>query len=85
MSLFTAANINYMMSIALEKIVFLPFGKLMDDYRWAIFDGSIPKDRLNAEWWKRRYMRMSVPQAEPYVYIFCYVHNLDVYMLIYVL
>ena len=43
-----------MMSIALEKIVFLPFGKLMDDYRWALFDGSITSENLNKEWWKRR-------------------------------
>lgn len=32
----------------------------MDDYRWAIFDGSISKNNLNAEWWKRRLVMMNV-------------------------
>jgi len=45
-----------MMGIALDKIVFLPFGKLMDDFRWALFDGTITSNDLNAQWWKRRYL-----------------------------
>ncbi|XP_067952220.1 angiotensin-converting enzyme-like [Watersipora subatra] len=62
-SMTNESQINFMMSMALEKIVFLPFGKLMDDYRWAIFDGSITPDNLNAEWWKRRctYQGISPP------------------------
>jgi len=52
---FIDSDITYLLSIALDKIVFLPFGKLMDDYRWAVFDGTITKENLNAEWWKKRF------------------------------
>src|SRR5690606_26130789 len=35
------AVINAQMQLALEKIAFLPFGKLIDEWRWGVFDGSI--------------------------------------------
>jgi len=34
------ADMNYLMSIALDKITFLPFGYLMDKFRWAVFAGE---------------------------------------------
>ncbi|XP_059494632.1 angiotensin-converting enzyme [Stegostoma tigrinum] len=49
-----ASDINYLMSIALDKIAFLPFGYLMDQWRWKVFDGRIPKDIYNQEWWNLR-------------------------------
>ncbi|HEY0324994.1 MAG TPA: M2 family metallopeptidase [Allosphingosinicella sp.] len=35
---------------ALDKIAFLPFGLLVDRYRWGIFNGSITPDRYQAAW-----------------------------------
>ncbi len=35
---------------ALDKIAFLPFGLLVDRYRWGIFNGSIAPDRYQAAW-----------------------------------
>ena len=43
------------MSMALDKIAFLPFGYLMDKWRWAVFKGDIDEQNFNAEWWKLRY------------------------------
>ncbi len=40
--------------MALDKIVLLPFGLLVDKWRWAVFDGRIPKDSYNEEWWNYR-------------------------------
>ena len=40
------ADLNYLMSIALDKITFLPFGYLMDKWRWAVFAGDSDYQRL---------------------------------------
>ncbi|XP_078581220.1 angiotensin-converting enzyme-like [Branchiostoma floridae x Branchiostoma japonicum] len=48
------ADINFLMATALEKIAFLPFGYLIDQWRWRVFDGSTGPDNYNAEWWKLR-------------------------------
>ncbi|CAH1242075.1 ACE [Branchiostoma lanceolatum] len=48
------ADINFLMSMALDKISFLPFGYLMDQWRWGVFNGSITPATYNQEWWKLR-------------------------------
>uniref|UniRef100_A0A3Q3INI6 Angiotensin-converting enzyme n=1 Tax=Monopterus albus TaxID=43700 RepID=A0A3Q3INI6_MONAL len=48
------SDINFLMSIALDKIAFLPFGYLMDQWRWKVFDGRIPPTEYNKEWWNLR-------------------------------
>ncbi|XP_071941340.1 angiotensin-converting enzyme-like [Antedon mediterranea] len=48
------ADLNFLMSMALDKIAFLPFGYLMDEYRWSLFDGSTPHDKMNEKWWELR-------------------------------
>ena len=45
---------NFLMSVALSKIAFLPFGYLMDKWRWGVFSGEISSADLNCEWWKLR-------------------------------
>ncbi len=48
------ATLNEQMKLALEKVVFLPFGKLIDQWRWAVFDGRIGPERYNEGWWQLR-------------------------------
>ncbi|XP_018410702.1 PREDICTED: angiotensin-converting enzyme isoform X3 [Nanorana parkeri] len=48
------SDINYLMSIALDKIAFLPFGYLMDQWRWKVFDGRTPDSEYNQQWWNLR-------------------------------
>uniref|UniRef100_A0A4W4GRH0 Angiotensin-converting enzyme n=2 Tax=Electrophorus electricus TaxID=8005 RepID=A0A4W4GRH0_ELEEL len=48
------STINFLMSIALDKIAFLPFGYLMDQWRWKVFDGRISSTEYNKEWWNLR-------------------------------
>uniref|UniRef100_A0A8B9L1H6 Angiotensin-converting enzyme n=1 Tax=Astyanax mexicanus TaxID=7994 RepID=A0A8B9L1H6_ASTMX len=48
------STINFLMSIALDKIAFLPFGYLMDQWRWKVFDGRISSSEYNKEWWNLR-------------------------------
>ncbi|XP_075436513.1 angiotensin-converting enzyme [Ascaphus truei] len=50
----TESDINYLMSVALDKIAFLPFGYLMDQWRWKVFDERIPVSEYNQQWWNLR-------------------------------
>ncbi|XP_076045053.1 angiotensin-converting enzyme-like isoform X2 [Oratosquilla oratoria] len=47
-------DINFLMKMALDKVAFLPFGYLLDKYRWSVYDGSIPTKELNSGWWHLR-------------------------------
>ncbi|MBJ6978339.1 M2 family metallopeptidase [Luteimonas sp. MC1895] len=51
------ALINAQMRMALSKVAFLPFGLMIDRWRWGVFDGSITPDSYNKAWWdlKARY------------------------------
>jgi peptidyl-dipeptidase A len=57
------AVINRQMKVASEKIAFLPFGKLVDQWRWGVFSGAIPPDRYNEAWWdlRRKYQGVEAP------------------------
>ena len=48
------ATLNNQMMMALDKIAFLPFGKLMDQWRWKVFSGEISPDEYNQGWWDLR-------------------------------
>ena len=48
------AVINQQMKMALDKIAFLPFGKLIDEWRWGVFDGRIKPSEYNKAWWDLR-------------------------------
>ena len=48
------ATINKQMKLALEKIAFLPFGKMIDEWRWKVFSGDIAPEDYNAGWWQLR-------------------------------
>ncbi|KAK3853728.1 hypothetical protein Pcinc_039742 [Petrolisthes cinctipes] len=49
------ADINFLMNMALDKITFLPFGYLMDNWRWDVFSGKTPEKDWNCAWWNLRY------------------------------
>jgi peptidyl-dipeptidase A len=57
------AVINRQMKVALEKIAFLPFGKLVDQWRWRVFSGEVPPGKYNAAWWemRRKYQGVDAP------------------------
>lgn len=54
LSLTPESDINFLLSMALDKIAFLPFGYLMDQWRWKVFDGRISSSEYNKEWWNLR-------------------------------
>ena len=48
------AKINVLLKQALEKVSFLPFGYLMDKWRWDVMSGKTPETKYNAAWWELR-------------------------------
>ncbi len=61
------AVINQQLKMAMDKVAFLPFGLLVDKWRWQVFSGEVPPERYNAAWWelKRRYQGVAPPRARP--------------------
>ncbi len=59
------ATLNYLMKMALEKVAFLPFGKLIDQWRWDVFAGKITPGNYNKGWWdlRREYQGIAPPVA----------------------
>ncbi len=59
------ATINAQMAMALDKIAFLPFGRLMDEWRWQVFSGAIAPEKYNEGWWRlrRKYQGIEPPVA----------------------
>ncbi|HVI22488.1 MAG TPA: M2 family metallopeptidase [Myxococcales bacterium] len=48
---------------ALDKVAFLPFGLLIDRWRWEVFSGKVTPDRYDSAWWelRRRYQGVAPP------------------------
>src|SRR5205814_994309 len=46
--------IDVQLKEALDRVAFLPFGLLIDRWRWDVFSGKVPEDRYNAAWWELR-------------------------------
>ncbi|XP_064637679.1 angiotensin-converting enzyme-like [Lineus longissimus] len=47
-------SINFLMRVALEKLAFLPYGLLIDTWRWSVFNGSVGPNEYNHKWWDLR-------------------------------
>ncbi len=59
------AVINEQMKMAADKIAFLPFGKVIDQWRWKVFSGEIKPENYNKAWWELRekYQGIAPPVA----------------------
>jgi peptidyl-dipeptidase A len=49
-----SGDLGLLMRMALDKVAFLPFGMLMDQWRWGVFSGEISPDEYNGAWWALR-------------------------------
>jgi peptidyl-dipeptidase A len=58
-------DIGLLLARALEKIAFLPFGLMIDKWRWEVFSGRISPERYNQAWWdmKLQYQGVAPPVA----------------------
>src|SRR5207247_4385998 len=48
------ADIPILLKQALDKVAFLPFGLLIDQWRWKVFSGEIKPEDYNKAWWDLR-------------------------------
>jgi peptidyl-dipeptidase A len=60
-----SGDIGLLLERALEKLAFLPFGLVVDQWRWRVFNGEVAPDRYNAAWWelRERYQGIRAPSA----------------------
>ncbi|MDG1731907.1 MAG: M2 family metallopeptidase [Thalassotalea sp.] len=58
-------DIGLLMKMALEKIAFIPFGLMVDQWRWKVFNGEITPENYNDAWWELRekYQGVQAPIA----------------------
>jgi peptidyl-dipeptidase A len=59
------AVINQQMFVALDKIAFLPFGLVVDKWRWEAFSGAVAPAQWNARWWELRKQYQGIAPAVP--------------------
>jgi peptidyl-dipeptidase A len=60
----TASDTGLLLKAALERLAFLPFGLVVDQWRWRVFDGTITPAEYNRAWWdlKLKYQNVAPPQ-----------------------
>lgn len=58
-------DIGLLLRQALDKVAFLPFGLLIDQWRWKVFSGEVTPDHYNSAWWelRRKYQGVAEPLA----------------------
>jgi len=62
-----SADIALLLKRALEGIAFLPFGLMVDQWRWQVFAGEAGADGYNDLWWQLRekYQGVKAPNERP--------------------
>jgi peptidyl-dipeptidase A len=58
-------DVGLLLQQALSKIAFLPFGLLIDQWRWKVFSGEVTPESYNKTWWDLRlkYQGVAPPTA----------------------
>ena len=58
-------DLGYLMNMALDKIAFLPWGLMIDKWRWQVFNGEVSPDEYNQGWWnlRKEYQGVKAPVA----------------------
>jgi peptidyl-dipeptidase A len=49
-----SGDIPLLLDRALDKLAFLPFGLVIDSWRWKVFSGEVKPDSYNKAWWDLR-------------------------------
>lgn len=48
------SDLGMLMKMALDRVAFLPFGLMIDQWRWKVFNGEFSEDEYNKGWWQLR-------------------------------
>ncbi|GIU33149.1 M2 family metallopeptidase [Shewanella schlegeliana] len=61
-------DIGLLLKQALDKVAFLPFGLMIDQWRWKVFSGEITPEQYNQAWWdlreKYQGVKAPIPRSE---------------------
>jgi peptidyl-dipeptidase A len=59
------SDLGLLMHKALEKVAFLPFGLVIDQWRWRVFSGEVKPADYNRAWWEMctKYQGVAAPVA----------------------
>ena len=62
-----SGDLGLLMKQALENIAFLPFGLMVDQWRWKVFAGEVTPEQYNDLWWalREQYQGVAAPGARP--------------------
>jgi peptidyl-dipeptidase A len=60
-----AGDTGLLLRAALERLAFLPFGLLVDQWRWQVFDGTIGPGDYNRTWWDMKLKYQGVAPIGP--------------------
>ncbi|PWT87860.1 MAG: peptidyl-dipeptidase [Blastocatellia bacterium] len=60
-----SADIGFLLNRALDKVAFLPFGYLVDQWRWKVFSGEVGPNDYNKAWWDLREKYQGVAPPAP--------------------
>ena len=60
-----SADIGLLLQRALEKVAFLPFGYLVDQWRWKVFSGEVGPGDYNKAWWDLRTKYQGIAPPAP--------------------
>ncbi|WP_411272496.1 M2 family metallopeptidase [Alteromonas sp. CYL-A6] len=60
-------DIGMLMQVALDKIAFIPFGLMVDQWRWKVLAGEVTPENYNKVWWELRekYQGVMAPVERP--------------------
>lgn len=50
----SSSDLGMLMKMALDRVAFLPFGLMIDQWRWKVFNGEFSKEEYNKGWWQLR-------------------------------
>ncbi len=59
------SDIPLLLKQALDKVAFLPFGLMIDQWRWKVFSGEITPADYNKAWWDLRLKYQGVAPPDP--------------------
>jgi peptidyl-dipeptidase A len=60
-----SADLGFLLQRSLDKVAFLPFGYLVDQWRWKVFSGEVGPGDYNKAWWELREKYQGVAAPAP--------------------
>jgi peptidyl-dipeptidase A len=61
----TSGDTDLLLRAALERLAFLPFGLIVDQWRWQVFNGTVTPENYNRAWWDLKLQYQGVAPSSP--------------------